>query len=61
MGEAANERDSRPGIGKNFRRANAALLRASRTIEAAYRDLKAAQASLIQAEKMASLGQRTGR
>jgi PAS domain S-box-containing protein len=32
---------------------------ASRTIEAAYRDLKAAQASLIQAEKMASLGQLT--
>ena len=32
---------------------------ASRTIEATYRDLKAAQASLIQAEKMASLGQLT--
>ncbi len=32
---------------------------ASRTIEAAYRDLKAAQANLIQAEKMASLGQLT--
>jgi signal transduction histidine kinase len=32
---------------------------ASRTIEAAYRELKAAQASLIQAEKMASLGQLT--
>jgi signal transduction histidine kinase len=32
---------------------------ASRTIEAAYGDLKAAQASLIQAEKMASLGQLT--
>jgi PAS domain S-box-containing protein len=32
---------------------------ASRTIEIAYRDLKAAQASLIQAEKMASLGQLT--
>jgi two-component system NtrC family sensor kinase len=31
----------------------------SRTIEAAYRDLKAAQANLIQAEKMASLGQLT--
>jgi signal transduction histidine kinase len=32
---------------------------ASRTIETAYRDLKAAQANLIQAEKMASLGQLT--
>ena len=32
---------------------------ASRTIEAAYRELKAAQANLIQAEKMASLGQLT--
>ncbi len=32
---------------------------ASRTIEAAYRDLKTAQANLIQAEKMASLGQLT--
>ena len=32
---------------------------ASRTIEAAYRDLKAAQSNLIQAEKMASLGQLT--
>jgi signal transduction histidine kinase len=32
---------------------------ASRTIEAAFRDLKAAQANLIQAEKMASLGQLT--
>jgi signal transduction histidine kinase len=32
---------------------------ASRTIELAYRDLKAAQANLIQAEKMASLGQLT--
>src|SRR5205823_940486 len=32
---------------------------ASRTIEAAYSDLQAAQASLIQAEKMASLGQLT--
>ena len=32
---------------------------ASRTIEAAYRDLKVAQANLIQAEKMASLGQLT--
>ena len=32
---------------------------ASRTIDAAFRDLKAAQANLIQAEKMASLGQLT--
>jgi signal transduction histidine kinase len=32
---------------------------ASRTIEADFRDLKAAQANLIQAEKMASLGQLT--
>jgi two-component system, NtrC family, sensor kinase len=32
---------------------------ASRTIEAAYRELKTAQANLIQAEKMASLGQLT--
>jgi signal transduction histidine kinase len=32
---------------------------ASRTIEAAYQELKAAQAKLIQAEKMASLGQLT--
>ena len=32
---------------------------ASRTIEAAFRDLKAARANLIQAEKMASLGQLT--
>ena len=31
----------------------------SRAIEVAYRDLKAAQANLIQAEKMASLGQLT--
>jgi two-component system, NtrC family, sensor kinase len=36
-----------------------AALEASRTIEAAYRELKAAQANLIQAEKMASLGQLT--
>jgi len=35
-------------------------IRAARdAAEAAYRDLKAAQASLIQAEKMASLGQLT--
>lgn len=33
---------------------------ASHTIEVAFRDLKAAQANLIQAEKMASLGQLTG-
>lgn len=32
---------------------------ASRTMEAAYRELKAAQASLVHAEKMASLGQLT--
>jgi signal transduction histidine kinase len=32
---------------------------ASRTIESAFRELKAAQANLIQAEKMASLGQLT--
>jgi signal transduction histidine kinase len=32
---------------------------ATRTIEAAYRDLKVAQANLVQAEKMASLGQLT--
>ncbi len=32
---------------------------ASRTIEAAFRDLKTAQANLVQAEKMASLGQLT--
>ena len=32
---------------------------ASRTLEAAFRELKAAQANLIQAEKMASLGQLT--
>ena len=32
---------------------------AARTIEAAFRDLKTAQANLIQAEKMASLGQLT--
>jgi signal transduction histidine kinase len=41
------------------RAARDAAEEASRTIEAAYRDLKAAQASLIQAEKMASLGQLT--
>jgi signal transduction histidine kinase/GAF domain-containing protein len=41
------------------RAARDAAEEASRTIEAAYRDLKAAQANLIQAEKMASLGQLT--
>jgi PAS domain S-box-containing protein len=42
-----------------LRAARDAAEQASRTIEAAYRDLKAAQANLIQAEKMASLGQLT--
>src|SRR5262249_26130803 len=42
-----------------IRAARDAAQEASRTIEAAYRDLKAAQANLIQAEKMASLGQLT--
>ena len=42
-----------------IRTARDAAEAASRTIEAAYRDLKAAQANLIQAEKMASLGQLT--
>jgi signal transduction histidine kinase len=42
-----------------IRGARDAAEQASRTIEAAYRDLKAAQANLIQAEKMASLGQLT--
>ena len=42
-----------------IRAARDAAEEASRTIEAAYRELKAAQASLIQAEKMASLGQLT--
>ena len=41
------------------RAARDAAEEANRTIEAAYRDLKAAQANLIQAEKMASLGQLT--
>jgi signal transduction histidine kinase len=44
---------------EDLRAARDAAEEASRTIEAAYRDLKAAQASLIQAEKMASLGQLT--
>jgi GAF domain-containing protein/nitrogen-specific signal transduction histidine kinase len=42
-----------------IRAARDAAEEASRTIEAAYRDLKTAQANLIQAEKMASLGQLT--
>src|SRR5262249_44636997 len=42
-----------------IRAARDAAEEASHTIEAAYRDLKAAQANLIQAEKMASLGQLT--
>ena len=42
-----------------IRAARDAAEEASHAIEAAYRDLKAAQASLIQAEKMASLGQLT--
>jgi signal transduction histidine kinase len=42
-----------------IRAARDAAEEASRTIDAAYRELKAAQASLIQAEKMASLGQLT--
>jgi two-component system, NtrC family, sensor kinase len=43
----------------DIRAARDAAENASRTIEAAYRELKAAQANLIQAEKMASLGQLT--
>ena len=42
-----------------IRAARDAAEEASRTIEVAYRDLKTAQANLIQAEKMASLGQLT--
>ena len=42
-----------------IRAARDAAEEASRTVEVAYRDLKAAQANLIQAEKMASLGQLT--
>ena len=42
-----------------IRAARDAAEKASLTIEAAYSDLKAAQANLIQAEKMASLGQLT--
>jgi PAS domain S-box-containing protein len=42
-----------------IREARDAAEEASRTIESAYQDLKAAQANLIQAEKMASLGQLT--
>jgi two-component system, NtrC family, sensor kinase len=41
------------------KRSEAEIHAARDTAEAAYRDLKAAQASLIQAEKMASLGQLT--
>ena len=44
---------------EEIRAARDAAEKASRTIEAAYRELKAAQANLIQAEKMASLGQLT--
>ncbi|HEY2616924.1 MAG TPA: GAF domain-containing protein [Acetobacteraceae bacterium] len=44
---------------EQIRAARDAAEQASRTIEAAYRDLKAAQANLIQAEKMASLGELT--
>jgi GAF domain-containing protein/nitrogen-specific signal transduction histidine kinase len=44
---------------QELRAARDAAEQASRTIEAAYRELKAAQANLIQAEKMASLGQLT--
>jgi signal transduction histidine kinase len=44
---------------EEIRAARDAAEEASRTIEAAYRDLKAAQANLVQAEKMASLGQLT--
>ena len=42
-----------------IRAARDAAEEASRTIEAAFRDLRAVQANLIQAEKMASLGQLT--
>ena len=42
-----------------IRAARDAAEEASRTIEAAYQELKAAQARLVQAEKMASLGQLT--
>jgi GAF domain-containing protein/nitrogen-specific signal transduction histidine kinase len=42
-----------------IRAARDAAEEASRTIEAAYRELKTAQANLIQTEKMASLGQLT--
>ena len=42
-----------------IRAARDAAEEASRTIETAFRELKAAQANLIQAEKMASLGQLT--
>src|SRR5208283_3405475 len=42
-----------------IRAARDAAEAASRTIEAAFRELKTAQANLVQAEKMASLGQLT--
>jgi two-component system, NtrC family, sensor kinase len=42
-----------------YKRSEAEIRAARDAAEAAYRDLKAAQASLIQAEKMASLGQLT--
>ena len=42
------------------KRSEAEIHTARDAAEAAYRDLKAAQANLIQAEKMASLGQLTG-
>ena len=44
---------------EEIRAARDAAEEASRTIELAYRELKTAQANLIQAEKMASLGQLT--
>ena len=44
---------------EEIRAARDAAEEASRTIEAAFRELKTAQANLIQAEKMASLGQLT--
>ena len=44
---------------EQIRAAKNAAEEASRTAEAAYSDLKAAQASLIQAQKMAALGQLT--
>ena len=49
----------RKAADEQIRAAKDAAEEASRTIEVAYRELKAAQANLIQAEKMASLGQLT--